>query len=55
MQDELNQFKRNEVWNLIPRLEDKFVIETKLVFRNKFSEEGKVTHNKAMLVTECYS
>ena len=29
MQEELNQFERNEVWNLVPRPEDHPVIGTK--------------------------
>ena len=35
---------------LVPRLEDKNVIGTKRVYRNKFNENGEVTRNKARLV-----
>ena len=37
MQEELNQFERNEVWKLFPRLNDHLVIGTKWVFRNKMN------------------
>ena len=55
MQDELNQFQRNEVWCLVPRPSHQSVIETKWVFRNKMNEEGVVTRNKARLVAQRYS
>ena len=32
MQDELIQFERNEVWEVVPKLEGHFVIGTKWVF-----------------------
>jgi hypothetical protein len=46
MQEELNNFKRNEVWTLVPRPK-KNVVGTKWVFRNKQDEHGVVTRNKA--------
>ena len=54
MQDELNQFQRNEVWCLVPRPSHQSIIGTKWVFRNKMNEEGVVTRNKARLVTQGY-
>ena len=47
MEDELNQFKRNNVWTLVERPMDKSIIETKWVFRNKLDENGIVIKNKA--------
>jgi hypothetical protein len=46
MQEELNNFKHNEVWSLVerPKLN---VVSTKWVFRNKQDEHGVVTRNKA--------
>lgn len=38
MQDVLNQFKRNDMWNLVPPPRDHQVIGTKCVFRNKLDE-----------------
>ncbi|KAK2426713.1 putative mitochondrial protein [Trifolium repens] len=35
MQEELNQFERSEVWDLVPRPEDVNVIGTKWVYKNK--------------------
>jgi hypothetical protein len=46
MQEELNNFKRNEVWSLVPRPKQN-VVGTKWVFRNKQDEHGVVTRNKA--------
>jgi hypothetical protein len=53
MQEELNNFTRNEVCHLVPR-PNKNVLGTKWVFRNKQDEHGVVTRNKAQLVTEGY-
>jgi hypothetical protein len=46
MQEELNNFKRNEVWSLVKRPKQN-VVGTKWVFRNKQDEYGVVTKNKA--------
>ncbi|KAI3758736.1 hypothetical protein L6452_06307 [Arctium lappa] len=54
MQEELTEFSRNKVSNLVPRLSDKTVIGTKWVFRNKLDEHGTVTRNKARLVAQGY-
>jgi len=35
MQEELNQFVRNEIWTLVPRTNQMNVIGTKWLFRNK--------------------
>jgi hypothetical protein len=53
MQEELNNFKRNEVWSLVPCLKQN-VVGTKWVFRNKQDEHGVVTRNKARLVAKGY-
>ena len=55
MQEELNQFERNEVWTLVPRLKTTNVICTKWIFRNKFDEDGNIVRNKARLVAQGYS
>jgi hypothetical protein len=46
IQEELNNFKRNEVWILVPHLKQN-VIETKWVFCNTQDEHKVVTRNKA--------
>nr|GEY15802.1 hypothetical protein [Tanacetum cinerariifolium] len=38
MQDELDQFTRLKVWRLVPRPEDKTIIKTKWIFKNKKDE-----------------
>jgi hypothetical protein len=45
MQEELNNFTRNEVCHLVPR-HNQNVVGTKWVFRNKQDEHGVVTRNK---------
>jgi hypothetical protein len=54
MQEELNNFKRNELWSLVPRPK-KNVVGTKWVFRNKQDKHGVVTRNKARLVAKGYA
>jgi hypothetical protein len=55
MQEELNQFERNQVWDLVPRPSDHPIIGTKRVFRNKLDETGVITRNKARLVAKGYN
>jgi hypothetical protein len=51
MQDELNNFKRNEVWSLVPHPKQN-IMGTKWMFRNKQDKYGVVTWNKAQLVAK---
>jgi hypothetical protein len=53
MQEELNNFTRNEVWHLVLRTNQN-VVGTRWVFYNKQDEHGVVTRNKA-LVAKWYS
>ncbi|GKA12098.1 putative ribonuclease H-like domain-containing protein [Tanacetum coccineum] len=52
MQEELLQFKLQEVWTLVDLLNGKRVIGSKWVFRNKKDERGIVIRNKARLVAQ---
>ena len=54
MQEELNNFTRNDVWSLVERPRQN-VIGTKWVFRNKQDENGVVTRNKAKLVAQGFT
>jgi hypothetical protein len=54
MQDELNNFNRNEVWNLVERPKQN-VEGTKWVFHNKQDEHGVVIRNKACHMAKGYS
>jgi hypothetical protein len=54
MQEELNNFKRNEVWSLVPRPKQN-IVGTKWVFRNMQDEHGVMTRNKARLVEKGYA
>ena len=55
MQEELNQFERNNIQNLVPRSENHFIIRTKWIFRNKLNEDGMIIRNKARLVAKGYN
>jgi len=55
MQEELNQFQRNDVWDLVPKPRHKNIIGTKLVFIIKLNKQGEVVGNKARLVAQGYS
>ncbi|XP_066159889.1 uncharacterized protein [Oryza sativa Japonica Group] len=54
MQEELNNFTRNEVWTLVERPRQN-VIGTKWIFRNKQDEAGVVIRNKARLVAQGFT
>jgi len=55
MQDELNQFPRNDVWSLVPKTDAMNVIGIKWVFRNKMDKNGNIVRNKARLVAKGYN
>jgi hypothetical protein len=54
MQEELNNFERNQVWILLERPNTN-VIGTRWVFQNKQDENGVVTRNKARLVAQGFT
>ena len=54
MYKELNNFKRNQVWELVERPMDHNVIGTKWVFQNKQDQDRIVVRNKARLVAQGY-
>ena len=47
MHKELNQLVRNDVWELVPRPKDVYVI---WIFKNKTDEGGEIIRNKSRLV-----
>ena len=55
MHEELNQFVRNNVWELTPRPENVHVIGTKWIFKNKTDEDGEIIWNKSRLVAQGYT
>ncbi|KAD4180333.1 hypothetical protein E3N88_28924 [Mikania micrantha] len=55
MQLELLQFKKQQVWELVPLPKGKCAIGTKWVFRNKTDENGQIVKNKARLVVQGFS
>ena len=50
MHEELNNFTRNQVWELVERPKEHNVIGTKWVYRNKQDQDVIVVRNKARLV-----
>ncbi|KAL0561585.1 hypothetical protein IC582_002019 [Cucumis melo] len=55
MQEELLQFKRNNVWTLVPKPDVANIIGTKWIFKNKTDESESVIRNKARLVAQGYA
>ena len=55
MHEELNNFSRNQVWELVERPKNHNVIGTNYVFRNKQDQDGIVVRNKARLVAQGYT
>ncbi|GJS54377.1 putative ribonuclease H-like domain-containing protein [Tanacetum coccineum] len=55
IQEELLQFKLQEVWTLVDLPNRKRAIGSKWVFRNKKNEKGIVIRNKARLVAQGYT
>nr|GEW68033.1 copia protein [Tanacetum cinerariifolium] len=55
MQEELLQFKLQDVWTLVDLPYGKRAIGSKWVFRNKLDERGIVIRNKARLVAQGYT
>ncbi|KAL4038827.1 hypothetical protein IC575_002458 [Cucumis melo] len=55
MQEELLQFRRNNVWTLVPKPKRAKIIGTKWILKNKTDEARCVTKNKARLVAQGYA
>jgi hypothetical protein len=55
MQEELNQFHRNDVWELVKRPPGENIIGTKWIYKNKVDENGVIVRNKARLVAQGYT
>ncbi|GKB73676.1 retrovirus-related pol polyprotein from transposon TNT 1-94 [Tanacetum coccineum] len=54
MQDELNQFERLQVWELVPQPEGKNIIALKWLWKNKCDAENIMVRNKTRLVAKGY-
>ena len=53
--EELHQFVRNDVQELVPRPKGVNVIGTKWIFKNKSDEHSTVIRNKSTLVAQGYT
>nr|GFC25950.1 retrovirus-related Pol polyprotein from transposon TNT 1-94 [Tanacetum cinerariifolium] len=54
MQEELNEFKRIKVWEIVPRPDKVMVITLKWIYKVKLDELGGILKNKARLVASGY-
>nr|GFB69743.1 retrovirus-related Pol polyprotein from transposon TNT 1-94 [Tanacetum cinerariifolium] len=54
IQEELHEFERLEVWELVPRLDKVIVITLKWIYKVKLDELGGILKNKARLVAHGY-
>ncbi|GJQ98732.1 retrovirus-related pol polyprotein from transposon TNT 1-94 [Tanacetum coccineum] len=54
MQEELNEFERLGVWELVPRPDKVMVITLKWIYKVKLDELGGILKNKARLVAHGY-
>ncbi|GKE35113.1 retrovirus-related pol polyprotein from transposon TNT 1-94, partial [Tanacetum coccineum] len=54
MQEELNEFERLEVWELVPRPDKVMVITLKWIYKVKLDELGGILKKKARLVARGY-
>lgn len=52
MQDKLNLFEKNKVWALIPRPNNRPVINIKQVFRSKLDKYENIIRNNFRLVAK---
>jgi hypothetical protein len=55
MHEKLENFERNQVWELVDPPSGCKPIETKWVWKNKEGENGEVVRNKSRLVAQGYS
>ncbi|GJV89606.1 retrovirus-related pol polyprotein from transposon TNT 1-94 [Tanacetum coccineum] len=54
MQEELNEFERLKVWELVPRLDKVMVITLKWIYKVKLDELGGILKNEARLLARGY-
>lgn len=55
MQEELNQFEKKEVLELVTRLSKQTIIGTKWVFKNKMNKNGVIVRKKVRLVAQRFN
>nr|GEV92118.1 integrase, catalytic region, zinc finger, CCHC-type, peptidase aspartic, catalytic [Tanacetum cinerariifolium] len=55
MQEELHQFDRLQVWELVDKRFGKAIIRLKWLWKNKKDEDQTIIHNKARLVAKGYA
>ncbi|GKC83517.1 retrovirus-related pol polyprotein from transposon TNT 1-94, partial [Tanacetum coccineum] len=54
IQEEIHEFERLQVWELVPCLDKVMLIKLKWIYKVKTDEFGRVLKNKAILVTQVF-
>ncbi|GJT27019.1 integrase, catalytic region, zinc finger, CCHC-type containing protein [Tanacetum coccineum] len=54
MQEEIHEFDRLQVWELVPKLDCAMIIALKWIYKVKLNEYGDVLKNKAWLIAKGY-
>ncbi|XP_023752234.1 uncharacterized mitochondrial protein AtMg00820-like [Lactuca sativa] len=54
MREDLEEFQRNKVWQLVPKPRGHSIVGTRWVFKNKLDESGAVVRNRSRLVAKGY-
>jgi hypothetical protein len=55
MEQALNALVRNDTWGLVNLPKGNDIIDTKLVYKNKYKSDGLINKYKACLVEKCYA
>ncbi|GKE86245.1 retrovirus-related pol polyprotein from transposon TNT 1-94 [Tanacetum coccineum] len=54
MQEEIHEFERLKVWELVPCPDNVFLVKLKWIYKVKTNESGRVLKNKARLVAQVF-
>lgn len=55
MHQNMEQFTRLQVWDLVPRPVNVIIVRTKQIYKNNTDKDGNVIRNKARLIAQGYS
>jgi hypothetical protein len=55
MMEEYQSIMKNDVWDIVPRLEGKFVVTSKWIYKIKHTADGSIEKHKARFVARGFS
>ena len=55
MVEEYQSILKNDVWDIIPRPKDKFIVSSKWIFKTKHAADGSIEKYKARFVAQGFS